>query len=184
MNYNFKDIGKRIKNERQQANLNQDNFIEELNLTVSSRQTISKWENGCNIPPLDDLLKMCEKFNCELGYLLCEHNCKTRTTTDIQEITGLSETAISIFSTIKAYHLDDILVTLSHILEHKEFIDLLRSIHLHIVNFNKNQLRLAPEEVETLSKTLNCSNDESRKYLEASSKALLQSQFMKIIETL
>lgn len=37
---------------------------------------------------------MCDLFNCELGYLLGEYNCKTRATTDIQAATGLSERAI------------------------------------------------------------------------------------------
>lgn len=32
----------------------------------------------------------------ELGYLLCEHDCKTKSSTDIHQITGLSEKSIEI----------------------------------------------------------------------------------------
>lgn len=36
------------------------------------------------MPQFEDMLKMCEVFDCELGYLLGEFNCKTREATDIQ----------------------------------------------------------------------------------------------------
>ena len=38
---------------------------------------------------------MCDLFGCEIGYLLCDYDCKTRTATDIQKETGLSEAAIA-----------------------------------------------------------------------------------------
>lgn len=37
---------------------------------------------------------MCELFDCEISYLFCEYDCKTRETTDIQKATGLSEKSI------------------------------------------------------------------------------------------
>ena len=46
------------------------------------------------LPQFEDMLKMCEVFDCELGYLLGEFDCKTREATDIQAKTGLSEKAI------------------------------------------------------------------------------------------
>ncbi len=87
-------IGRRISIERKARGFkNLDNFAEEISV---SRQTLSKWEKGDEKthPLLDDLFKMCNLFNCELGYLLCEYDCKTRAATDIQAITGLSEAAI------------------------------------------------------------------------------------------
>lgn len=90
--YDFKSIGERIRKERKELGMNQDQLASALN--ISSRQTIAKWENGSSIPQLEDMLNMCNLFCCELGYLLCEHDLKTREATDIHEKTGLSPDAI------------------------------------------------------------------------------------------
>ena len=77
--YDYKKIGARIKEERLEAGFkNQSDFAEKLCLSVDSRQTISKWENGHDLPSIDILLDMCGIFQCELGYLLCEYDCKNR----------------------------------------------------------------------------------------------------------
>lgn len=89
--YNLSVIGERIKLERKAADLSQDKLGEKLNY---KRQTIAKWEKGDSFPELADLLKLCNLFGCELGYLLGEYDCKTREVTDVQKITGLSEQAI------------------------------------------------------------------------------------------
>lgn len=91
--YNLSRIGERIKQERKAAGLSQDELGERL---TYKRQTIAKWEKGESFPELRDMLQMCNLFGCELGYLLCEYDCKTREATDIQEVTGLSELAIKI----------------------------------------------------------------------------------------
>lgn len=62
------------------------------------RTTISKLEQGKGITDLRVLIKICNFFNCELGYLLCEYDCKARDSVDIGAITGLSEEAIKILS--------------------------------------------------------------------------------------
>jgi DNA-binding Xre family transcriptional regulator len=63
----------------------------------TTRQTISKLENGKSVETtLNTLLNLCSVFDCELGYLLGEYDCKTRTATDIQKETGLSEKSIDI----------------------------------------------------------------------------------------
>ena len=99
--YDFQKIGDRIKQERAKAktlssigeakSMTQTDLAGELGVT---RQTVAKWERGDDMPPLEKCLKLCNLFECELGYLLCEYDCKTRTATDIQGITGLSEQAI------------------------------------------------------------------------------------------
>ena len=86
-------IGERIRIERRSLNLTQDEFKERIN--ISARQTIARWENGKALPTLEDFLIMCELFSCDMGYLLCEHNEKTRAATDIRKETGLSEKAIN-----------------------------------------------------------------------------------------
>lgn len=60
------------------------------------RQDVSDWEKGKKLPPIEAMIKMCDLFDCELGYLLCEYNTKERTATDIHKETGLSEEAIGI----------------------------------------------------------------------------------------
>jgi len=60
-----------------------------------SYRVLGRWEKGAAKPELDDLVSLCKVFGCEIGYLLGEHDCKTRSTTDIQAETGLSEGAIA-----------------------------------------------------------------------------------------
>ena len=62
--------------------------------------TIGRWENECNgiIPSLKDMLSLCEVFDCDLTYLLCEHSTKRLTTNDIQKVIGLSARSIEILS--------------------------------------------------------------------------------------
>lgn len=100
MKYNLIEIGDRLKTERKKAGFkNHDelaDYIRNHNYRGFTRQTISKWERGLEMPPLDILCSLCEPFECELGYLLCEYDCKTRNDTDIRNETGLSEDAINV----------------------------------------------------------------------------------------
>lgn len=90
-NYERWKIGLRIKNAREHAQLSQAALGERIGYGY---QMIGKWERGETIPSLDSLLSLCDVFECELGYLLGEHDCYTRAATDIQALTGLSEQAI------------------------------------------------------------------------------------------
>ena len=90
--YNFQKIGNRIKQERNKAKKSQDELGDYIGVT---RQKVAKWEHGKDLPQLSDLLRLCNLFDCEIGYLLCEYDCKTKVATDIQTVTGLSETAIN-----------------------------------------------------------------------------------------
>lgn len=98
MKYSIENIGKRIKSEVKKnkeklgfANL--EEYSEHLHI---SRATLDNWTRGKGLS-LDTLISLCEEFDCELGYLLCEdgYENKTRTATDICEATGLSEKAVS-----------------------------------------------------------------------------------------
>ncbi len=90
--YNWAKIGARIKEERKASDLTLEALAEKIG---TSRQTISRWEKGEGVEiTLNMLLRMCDIFECELGYLLCEYDCKTREATDIQNKTALSESAI------------------------------------------------------------------------------------------
>ena len=85
-------IGMRLRTERKNLKLTQEELASQLN--ISSRQRVARWENGTELPVLSDLLRMCDLFGCEIGYLLCDYDCKTRTATDIQKETGLNEQTI------------------------------------------------------------------------------------------
>lgn len=99
MNYDYKKIGERIRQERKaQTNskgkpMTQDDIAARYHV---KRSTVSKWESGETMPNFQTMLDMCKDFDCELGYLLCEggYENKTRTATDICEATGLSEEAV------------------------------------------------------------------------------------------
>lgn len=185
MKYNLKAIGKRIKKERVAAGLKiQGQLAEKLGYSIYSRQVVGNWENGKTMPCLNDMLSMCEIFNCELGYLLCEYDCKTRKATDIQQTTGLSENAIKSLSNIKHTYISEVLRTLSKIIEHKDFIPLLMAIHLHIVKFNKNWFRIDEEDSKTISKVMNCQPQDVKNYMQASSKSHIEATIMKIIDDL
>lgn len=97
MKYDKITIGNRIKNAcknyktENNKKLTQDGLAEMLHI---SRETVNSWANGRVLPSLDDLFKMCEIFECDLGHLLGEYEEKTRIAADIHSETGLSESAI------------------------------------------------------------------------------------------
>jgi len=94
MIYNAEKIGKRIRDERTKAGLTLEQLGELLGKTTKEQRTgkqISIYENG-KIPPIDILVKLCEIFNCELGYLLCEedYSDKTKLNSLIEQELGIS----------------------------------------------------------------------------------------------
>lgn len=121
MKYNSIAIGKRIKEERIKVGFkSQGAFAEHMGYAYESRQTVANWEKGKTMPCFEDMLKMCEIFNCELGYLLCEYDCKKRNRTDVQAVTGLSENAIKVLESINKSPYKEALESLSDIIEHKD----------------------------------------------------------------
>ncbi len=92
LTYNMDITAARIKAAREQAGLTLSYVAEYCG--VQQYQTVSKWEKGNGKPSLGNLLKLCELFNCELGYLLGEYEGKTREITDVKQKTGLDENSI------------------------------------------------------------------------------------------
>lgn len=194
MKYNIEDnkyeIGKRIRKERIEAGYkNQSDFAVALGLNEDSRQSVGNWENGVRIPSLDLLLKMCDIFECEIGYLLCEFDCKTKEETDIQKATGLSNKSIRrlfLFRTrnkeTNAFIFNS---PINAIIEHDSFVELIEAIKKHIWSFNHNHYRIdeTNEDVqEALSNTFNCEPEELRGYIEMSSQSLIEHILMKIVQ--
>ncbi len=97
--YDWVLCGQRIKLERERINMSQQELADTLAgdpyYATGVRQTISDWEKGKKKEiPLHTLVCLCNIFNCDMGYLLGEYDCRTRPVTDIHAYTGLSETAI------------------------------------------------------------------------------------------
>ena len=179
--YEWKKIGERIKHEREKLSFSQEELGEKV---FVSRQLLSKWEKEKACPTLENLTALCNIFDCEIGYLLCEYNCKTREATDIQSETGLSEKAILVLSRLKYSHWNESVGSLNRIFEHKDFYELLKVIHSHVMNFNRNWLRIDQEKEKYIADALNCNESEVRKYLESSSESTIESILMGIVKNI
>lgn len=99
MEYNYVKIGERIRSERKKKKWSQKDLLIQLSGKEVSihRNTLSDIENGCKkgVFPLPLLTALSELFNCEVGYLLCEFDCKTGRNTDVSNATGLTDDAIN-----------------------------------------------------------------------------------------
>lgn len=94
-NIKIKTIGERIKAERDREDhkITLDALAEKIGVT---RQTISKWEKGEGTgPTVWDLIRLCEFFDCDYGYLIGDYECRTRRATDIVKETSLSEASVT-----------------------------------------------------------------------------------------
>lgn len=93
MIYNEVTIGKIIKQERKNKGWTQEYLGNKLNIVGKQ---ISNYENGITIPPVEVLFKLCDLFNCELGYILGEpkYTFRTKENTIICSNTGLSLEAV------------------------------------------------------------------------------------------
>ncbi len=103
MNYieKTKEIGKRIKENRKEMGMTQYDLIEKLHI---GRNTLSDIENGKKLPDAETLYSLCEIFNCEVGYILCDYVAKTGRDTDVMKELGISYKAIKNIKQYKNYH--------------------------------------------------------------------------------
>lgn len=181
MVYDSKKIGERIRKERKKAGVNQSDFAEMMGLADKSRQTVMKWERGEIIPDIKKLFKMCEIFNCELGYLLCEYDCKNKVSSDVRAVTGLSEKAVMTLHKIKISDIRGVISALNGIIEHQDFSNLLCAIYTHNENFNKKTFKVDDEYRLAIANSMHCSTSEAECYMETASKALIASIMNKIV---
>lgn len=97
--YDWIEIGQRIESERKHIKLSAEKLAIQIGTT---RQTLRDWERGKGVSiDINTIIRLANIFNCEVGYLLGEYNCKTRELTDIQKATGLSELSCKILNTNK-----------------------------------------------------------------------------------
>lgn len=100
MNYNLEMIGKRIREERVKRGWSQKELGEKLGIVgkqISNYESKPKPGAVLHLPPLETLLKLCEVFNCELGYLLGEpeYYYGTRFQTSVSDYTSLTPDALT-----------------------------------------------------------------------------------------
>lgn len=76
------ETGKRIKYEREKAGLSKKELLVKIYMSESSHKTLSSWENGKSLPDLNSLARMADLFGCDIGYLLCDYDERTRDIAD------------------------------------------------------------------------------------------------------
>ena len=78
------DFGQQIKKVRTDHKLTQEEMANKLSV---SRQTISSWENNRNLPDLELVVQIAEKFNLSVDELLTGENLKDKLVKDGREVT-------------------------------------------------------------------------------------------------
>ena len=102
------EFSKRLKKERKKLKISQDKLAKRAGL--SSHAVISRWEAVADknrnveftskgavareFPDVNDMLKLCKVFGCDIAYLLGEQELPTKAATDIKSVIGLTEKAI------------------------------------------------------------------------------------------
>lgn len=90
-------IASRIKEERERRWKNQTGLGVALgalyDIKPVDQSTISKWESGDRLPPLDQLIDLSKVFHCDIAYLLGESEDRHVGNTDVVKYTGLTEEA-------------------------------------------------------------------------------------------
>lgn len=166
MSYSWYIIGERIRINRKEKGLSQEQlaeYLEQITAKPTKRQTVAGWENGKPIKKLEQLTALCEIFDCDMSYLLCECDTKHIRTQDISSSIGLSEKSIDALISLRKIgsSLPD---TLSKIIENKK---LLYQIHdccyadynnsdfetsyNELFSNNIKQVILSPEKIEQVN---------------------------------
>lgn len=89
MDYNLDILRERLRTRREELGLKQQDVGEKLNISFNQ---VSRHELGKAVPTLELLLKYCNIYECELGYLLGEEEylSGTKLDTAIERKTGLT----------------------------------------------------------------------------------------------
>ncbi len=157
MKYNLENIGKIIKSEREKLGWSQEKLGKKL--FISGKQ-ISMYEHG-SLPPLGNLLNLCEEFDCELGYLLGEpkYSKGSQLYTKIFNSIGLSNEAIDTLNHITGsnskfpfeYKINELREILNAFICSDNFTVLLDALY---------QLYSCGDEISNLNKDLNKKYDD------------------------
>lgn len=98
MEYNYIEIGERIRKEREKLNLSQDELLDKIRDSGNpciGRNTLSKLENGdqaaFNAISISKLTSICNVFDCSISYLMGEYTFRNYDNKFICEQTNLLE---------------------------------------------------------------------------------------------
>ena len=86
----FIGLGNNIAERREELNYNQSELSELLGVSMT---TISQWENAKKKPSLENLLRLCNALECDIGYLLGSADYSTKEVETVCNYTGLTEAA-------------------------------------------------------------------------------------------
>lgn len=89
-----KEIGRRIKFEREALGLTQKQLLEMVFMSSKSTASVRNYEQGKQLPDMETMCRMCDIFDCDFGYLIGDYQEKRRVTADVCAQTGLSEEAV------------------------------------------------------------------------------------------
>ena len=87
----------RIRINRKEKGLSQEQlseYLEQITTNPIKRQTVAGWENGKPIKKIEQLTALCEIFDCDMAYLLCECDSKRIVSQQVAPVLGLSEKAL------------------------------------------------------------------------------------------
>ena len=137
MKYNAEQIGKIIFTERTKLGISQTELGKKINLVGKQ---ISNYENGKTIPPIEIMFKLCDVFNCELGYLLNEpsYSNGTKLETAIINKTGLTSESLAVIKKITGktkscldfgYEANSYRSILNSLVSSIHFIDFIECLH-------------------------------------------------------
>ena len=116
--------GERIRSCRIEKGLTQEKLsesIEQITGVPIKRQTIAGWENGTPVKKLEQLTALCEIFECDINYLLCECDSKRVHSQELVQILGISQKAAD--NLITAHKLGNPYIkTLSKLLENENIL--------------------------------------------------------------
>ena len=95
MTHELELLGKSIKRARENAGYKTIVSVADA-LDLAQYQTVSNWEKGRAVPSTETLLKLCDLFDCDLGYLVGEYTCPHLDTTIANKSVGLSPDALEV----------------------------------------------------------------------------------------
>lgn len=115
VSYKDKEIGKRLSDLRKRKRINQDELAKAFSVT---RATISNYETGQRSPDYETLAKLADYYGVTCDYLIRGVRSEF---VDIHNMTGLSDKAIEILSTLNRFQMSNYVNVVNFLIEETEF---------------------------------------------------------------
>lgn len=115
----LRSFGDKLKKIRIQYGMTQDNFADEMNISLD---TVKNWEQGYNYPSIDMLVSIAEYFNCDFDYLIGQQETPSKEYAHISDMIGISEDAAAQLMEAKLQG-NPITEVLSELIENNSLLD-------------------------------------------------------------